>query len=200
MIYIVSPHLGNKWKDIQRGFIEECTKEKHEYIQYDVPKGQKHLRSLGECLQILLSKCTSGDLLIEMDSDAFPFRKEWIHKIQTCLKNGNEFVAVQRLENPYFYKNIAHPCFCAWSADVEVSFSQVAHNPFIEGWKVRQWAKLRRTNRKNLHQQMFAIYGNIAYHHGAGSRDVSGEDFFRKGLKKEEGFFDNPHKFILELA
>lgn len=197
---IISPHLGDRWKLLQKRFINDFTPTKYDLIQYVVSPGCHHLRALGRCLETIRQRAQPGDLIVEMDSDAFPFKINWVGKIKQYLDEGNEFVAVQRLENPYHYKDIAHPCFCAWYYGTEIVFKTIANNPFIDGYRKRKWKKLHRTNSVNLHRQMFGIYDNMVYHHGAGSRDVRREGFFKNGLKKQGQFFVDPYKFILGIT
>ena len=189
---IASPHLGSKWKKIQSDFVELYTTD-YKLFQYDVPNCS-HLTSLDKCLKLLSTKSTDGDLLVIMDSDAFPIMK-WQERVLDYLKE-NEFVAVQRLENPY-NPEIAHPCFCAWTFGTEMNFFANEHfNPFVVGWEKRTWKKLCRTNIVNLHTQLYGIYDKFFYHHGAGSRDVSRQPFFSWGLQRFDDIFINPHGFI----
>jgi hypothetical protein len=149
-------------------------------------------------LQILASKGSKDDLFVIMDSDAFPI-SEWQERVLGYLKD-NEFVAVQRLENP-LNPEIAHPCFCAWHTGTDIQFGINKHyNPYIVGWEDRKWKRLNRTNLVNLHKQLYGIYDNFIYHHGAGSRDVTNDWFFKFGLERFDEIFDRPHEFIKMLG
>lgn len=201
-IYIVSPHVGDSWKSIQKQFIAKHTKDSYQLFQFDVPDKCHHLKALHYCLVLIDRQNPKlDDLIIEMDSDAFPINDNWITKIKEYLEN-NEFTAVQRLENPNFYKTIAHPCFCAWYYKTKINFNWTARNPYIIGWETRKWKKLHRTNKKNVHSQMFGIYDNLVLHTGAGSRlsQVKNEHYFKRGIPYYDEFWKNPERFINNLA
>jgi len=194
--FIASPHLGDKWKKIQGEFVQLYTTD-YTLFQYDVP-GCSHLKSLKTCVKFLVDSGSSGDLLVIMDSDAFPIA-EWQERVLTYLEEGNEFVAIQRLENPYWWKEIAHPSFCAWKYGTDIFFDG-ASTPYIYGYLTRKWKKLHRTNVNNLHEIMYGIYDNFIYHHGAGSRgDIEKEAYFSPGLKWKDDIFNDPMKFISTL-
>lgn len=207
---IMSPHLGDTWKKIQSRFIEKNTPKPFDYIQFQVEPGCRHLRALGRCLQYFNKHCKKGDICVVFDSDAFPINSEWAQMLKFYLEqksifenNGDrahEFVAVQRLENPYKYRFIAHPCFCAWYHGINIIFKEISSNPYIEGYETRSWKKLHRTNRINYHQQLYGIYGDMVYHHGAGSRNVTRQRFFKvpNGVNPERFFYDQ-ESFIKEL-
>ena len=201
-IFIISPHLGKDWLQIQKNFIEKNTKEKYKYCVYNVPQTQDHLKSLHMCLEVIRrEKPMTGDLIIEMDSDAFPIKDNWISKIKTYLVDERyEFVAVQRIESPNrFTRQIPHPCFCAWRYGTEIKWKWTARNPYVINWETRKWKKLHRTNKVNLHRQLYAVYNNMIWHQGAGSRNVDRQSFFKDGLKYRKKFWENPDKFIKSL-
>jgi len=202
MIHILSPHvkndLGQRWIAIQERFIKEKTKNvEYEYRPFYISDKVKHIKALDMILHYI-SSIKEKDMIIIMDSDAFPIDENWVDKTTSYLKE-NEFVAVQRLENPNFYREIAHPCFCAWYNKTTIQFGIVASNPYILNYKQRTWKKLHRTNKKNLHRQLYAIYDDMIFHAGAGSRNVAVDHFFHNGLIHYPCFFENPERFIEEL-
>jgi hypothetical protein len=209
MIFVISPHLNNSegkvWLPIQKKFIEKHTTEEYRYIPLQIEDGTKHIVALAMCLEYIDKVASKGDLIIEMDSDSFPINNNWISDVKKYLDEGNEFVAVQRLENPRFYKDIAHPCFAAWVYGAEIKFDSVHNNPYIDGYQQRKWKPLHRTNKRDLHEQLYGCYGfegkSIAFHAGCGSRigRVSKDLFFRKGIRIYNAFFRNPEVFIQGL-
>lgn len=208
MIYIFSPHYlftekAKIFYRMQSEFINRYTdedKDSYKYVRLESREGMKHIRALGNILKWLKLYAKEGDLVIVMDSDAFPFRKGWIEKTENYLNQHNDFVAVQRMENPYHYRRIPHPCFCAWHHGTKINFRAITNNPYIEGWENRKWKSLHRSNSVNYHQQLYAIYDNFIYHHGAASRNVNNNSFFSKGLKFESNFFKDPEHFIRKMA
>jgi hypothetical protein len=200
MLYIVSPHVGNKWVDLQAEYIKKYTDEPYELIPIVVDSLCPHILSLSKCLTLIKEKLPKDALIVEIDSDAFPIEKGWPEKLRKYLAEGNEFVAVQRLENPNVYRKIAHPCLVAWyNGQTEIKFSLRCCNPFVVGWEHRTWKRLHRSNPFNLHQQLFGIYDDFLFHLGAGSRNVTKERFFVKGLHYFNTFFEDPDKFIQHL-
>ena len=210
MNIIISPHYqnggeGEKWLPIQNHFIQKYTKEKYQYVPIKIEEGIKHIKALKMCLEWLNNHATKGDLILEMDSDAFPISDNWISYVKNLLSEGYEFVAVQRLENPHFYKDVAHPCFASWIHGTKIEFDTINNNPYIVGYEKRKWKPLLRSNRRDLHRQMFGIYGidgkRIVYHHGCGSRSfrVSRDPFFIKGVRLNHHFHRNPELFVKGL-
>jgi len=185
---------------MQEKYINKFTKSGYTYFAHDVPKDMPHLRALLMIPKILEYKCKpkKNELIVVFDSDCFPINTEWVSVTQDNLK-GHEFTAVQRLENPHGYRGIAHPCFCAWYHGTDITFSQIAGNPYIKKYEKRKWKAIHRTNAFNYHRQLYAIYGNIVYHHGAGSRNVNNQPFFHDGLKFYDYIFNIPKKFIQVL-
>jgi len=198
---IVSLHLGNRWKDIQKEYIKRYTNCDYTYLVYDVPKSMPHIRSLALIPRIVdeRSKPKPKELIVLFDSDCFPISKDWVDNVHKNLK-GNEFTAVQRLENPHSYRCIAHPCFCAWYYGTKITFSQIASNPYVDGYEKRKWYPIHRTNKFNYHRQLFAVYGNIVYHHGAGSRNVNNQPFFYDGLYFYDYIFKFGYDFICSIT
>lgn len=125
------------------------------------------------------------DILVFIDSDAFPVRP-WEDFIREKLKT-NVLVAVRRDEN--LGDPQPHPCFCAttvlfwtahspswragysWQNSAGKTVTDVGGNllGLLNETKL-PWHPLLRTNRLNIHPLFYAIYGDIIYHHGCGSR------------------------------
>jgi len=144
--------------------------------------------------------CKAGDICILLDSDAFPIHPDWLKRVVEYLSRV-KYVAVQRLEASEA-KRLAHPCFVAWKYSVGLKFAVHGpkKNPHVRGSEnQRVWKGLHRTNKKPLHPRLYSVYGDIIYHHGAGSRDVSRESRFKEGLSYGEDFWKNPAEFIRRI-
>jgi hypothetical protein len=125
------------------------------------------------------------DLLVFLDSDAFPIAP-WEAFVRQKLQS-NVLVAVRREEN--LGDPQPHPCFCVTT----VKFWKKKKGDWSKGYKWKNsagtlvtdvggnllatlqaegmpWHALLRSNAVNLHPLFFAIYGDLVYHHGAGSR------------------------------
>lgn len=130
------------------------------------------------------------DLLMFIDGDAVP--------IGDVISFGREklkqypLIAVQRLENNGDIQ--PHPCFCLTT----IKFWKEIDGDWKEGyWKNNEgqafdvggklhnileekgldWYPLRRSNKRNLHPVLFALYDDLIYHHGAA---------FRKPLTRQD--------------
>jgi hypothetical protein len=135
------------------------------------------------------------DLIVFMDCDAWGL-SGWSSTVRAFLnKNKNKMVAVLRLENPDpmvadWDKPYPHPCFVATTANfwkenypkgLKWGWNSYS-NEFVtsEKWLLQMkhwfsknhynWIGLTRTNAFNLHPVNFGVYGDIVYHHGAGTR------------------------------
>jgi hypothetical protein len=133
-----------------------------------------------------LRATTDEDILIFTDSDAFPITdlREYLPR----ELDEYPLVAVQRLEN--LGDPQPHPCFCfttvgfwrkirgdwhagfQWKNSLGEMVTDVGGNLLVklEKEKIR-WKPLMRSNKTNLHPLWFGVYGDIVYHHGAGSRN-----------------------------
>ena len=128
---------------------------------------------------------SNEDILVFIDSDAFPIAK-WEASCLAELKS-HKLLAVQRLEN--LGDPQPHPCFCVTTVgfwrEIGGTWSS-GHSWFnTRGEKVtdvggnlgkhlersgQPWRPLLRSNTYNPHPLWFGVYGNMIYHHGAGSR------------------------------
>ncbi|MBY0562239.1 hypothetical protein [Hyphomicrobium sp.] len=147
------------------------------------------------------------DLLVFLDSDAFPI-VPWEDFVRQKLQS-NRLVAVRREEN--LGDPQPHPCFCVTT----VKFWKEKKGDWSKGYKWKNsagnfvtdvggnllltlqseampWHALLRSNAVNLHPLFFGIYGDLVYHHGAGSRKSSSRldrDIVEKKTNKAIKFF-----------
>ena len=130
--------------------------------------------------------CSDGhDFIIALDSDAHPIRSCWITQLVTALDDETVLAGVWRDElkkeiRPYIHAS----CLCTSVSFVEANnlrFDYIAPcdqephdtlSSFTD--KVRELGlgvhKLRRSNLNQAHRLIGGIYGDLIYHHGAGSR------------------------------
>src|SRR5262249_8957286 len=113
-----------------------------------------------------------------LDSDAFPVRRGWLdwllRKMGEC-----RFAAPVRCEN---LDTFPHPCALFIKVEAigdEFDFSpgfayrNLLREPVLDtatGLNRDHWFPLVRTNRLNVHPVLAALYYDLFYHHGAGSR------------------------------
>jgi hypothetical protein len=131
-------------------------------------------------LETLWSVVGEGyDYLITLDSDAFPVRDGWIAQLQRNLGTAS-LTGIWRDEMPGALEAFVHPSGLAIRCDrlraipapfalaaVQSFGQQVTQDILLAGEKV---IPLRRSNFRNAHFLMGGIYGDLIYHHGAGSR------------------------------
>ncbi len=142
-----------------------------------------HPVKLNALAAIISAEADPDDLLLFIDSDAFP-----IARVDETLLDSAPLAAVRRDENAA--QPIPHPCFCLttvgfwneiegdwghgdyqWTAPTGDVVSDVGAN-LLAILEARQvvWTPLLRTNRRELHPLWFGVYADTVYHHGAGSR------------------------------
>jgi hypothetical protein len=145
-----------------------------------------HAEKLGALAAQVVTQADAEDVIIFLDSDAFPVRPldRWLRETLAA----HPLAAVQRREN--FGDLRPHPSFCAttvgtwvdiagdwrrgpWTAPggvvLEDAGTDVARSLEEHGL---DWLPLVRTNTTDLHPLWFGVYGHWIYHHGAGSRSM----------------------------
>jgi hypothetical protein len=118
--------------------------------------------------------------LITLDTDAFPIRNGWIETLTGILESGAAVVGVYRDEMAPRLRPFIHvSCLCIRRRDLlrlGVSFASgmaqdVGQNLTRELRRIgRPIVGLRRSNARDFHFLIGGIYGDLIYHHGAGSR------------------------------
>ena len=143
----------------------------------------KHHHKLNALAEMILEVAAEEDLLLFVDSDAFP-----IAGVGPELLAGFPLVAVRRDENAG--QPMPHPCFCLttvgfwreikgdwgfgdlhWTTPSGDRLTDVGAN--LLGQLIErgiEWRPLLRSNTVDLDPLWFGIYGDVVYHHGAGSR------------------------------
>lgn len=145
-----------------------------------------HPEKLNELARSVSSEAADEDLLVFLDGDAFPIT-DFVADVEGRLSD-TPLVAVRRSEN--LGDPQPHPCFAVttvgfwreiggdwtkgqrgWMTTPGVPFNDTGGR-MLELLEERDiaWHPLLRTNRINLHPVLFAVYGGIAYHHGAAFR------------------------------
>lgn len=132
-------------------------------------------------LDHLLDTATDGfDYVVTLDTDSFPVSDAWLDELVGACEDGAELAGVYRDEMAPRLQPFVHVSgLCMRRADLldlGVSFSRgmgqdVGQN-ITEAVARRNGtiAPLRRSNKVNFHFLVGGIYGDVIYHHGAGSR------------------------------
>jgi hypothetical protein len=144
-----------------------------------------HTEKLNALAATILESASDDDLLLFLDGDAFPVAPV-VPAVEDILAKSS-LVAVRRDEN--LGDPQPHPSFCVtrvgfwrevggdwsyghtWRNSLGNEVTDAGGN--LLGTLTRRgdsWQPLLRTNRRNLHSLWFGVYGDLAYHHGAGFR------------------------------
>jgi hypothetical protein len=144
-----------------------------------------HTEKLNALAEAIALKAAPDDLLLFLDGDAFPIARLDGFLDQALARMP--LVAVRRDEN--LDDEQPHPCFCAttvgfWTAvggdwNPGYTWKNAAGKDVTDAGgnllgrlrdRGADWEPLLRTNRVNLRPLWFGVYGDLAYHHGAGFR------------------------------
>jgi len=197
-------HETPKFMKIQKEYLEKTTSSEfrvycgtshltptvdhYKFVDFSDYISDQHWERLDCLASTICEEAADEDLLVFMDSDAFPII-DWVDRVNSVLEDY-PIVAIVRRENPEKLLaeedlNYPHPCFCvttvgfwkehqlSWKLDPPTgaqSAGVVLHR------KLRDlnidWGALIRSNAINIHPLYFGIYGGVIYHHGAGNREV----------------------------
>lgn len=148
----------------------------------------EHPQKLNELARNVSAVAAPDDLFVFIDGDAFPITD--LHTMVTPLLERYPLAAVRRSENRGDPQ--PHPCFAVTTAGFwnEIGGDWTRHGRSwinedgIErqdaGGKVLalledrgiEWYPLLRSNKVDLHPVLFAVYGDLVYHHGAAFREA----------------------------
>jgi hypothetical protein len=188
------------WIDIQLDYLKRycgCQIKLYAYLN-DVPQAHHgkfdyvdtaddlgHAEKLNNLAQVIISRAEADDYLLFIDGDAFP-----VAQLGPFYQQLGQYplIAVQRQENNGDQQ--PHPCFCLTTVKFWESIGgdwrpggywmdHSGRRITDVGGKLKDileegghsWLPLLRSNQKDLHPLWFAVYGGMAYHHGAGFRD-----------------------------
>jgi hypothetical protein len=150
------------------------------------------------------------DYLVTLDTDSFPVRADWLDVLIAECESGAALAGVYRDEMAPTVDPFIHVSgLCVRPDDLrglDVSFGKrVAHDvgqnitqAFLR--RGREIAPLRRSNAVNAHFLLGGLYGDVIYHHGAGSRrakfwtsvDIDADEQIRVQLR-DAAFRDIDH-------
>jgi hypothetical protein len=147
---------------------------------------QKDVRH-GRALDRLMRKVPNGvEFIVTLDTDSFPIRGGWLANLLGRLENGVALTGIWRDEMAPRIAGYVHPsCLAARretlvALDLEFARKQSVHRVDVgqnitnaivaSGGRI---SRLRRSNARNMHFLMGGVYGDVLYHHGAGSRHAS---------------------------
>lgn len=209
MIHVLTLHYGTTaWVDIQRRHIEKFTerddyavwfaKYKAKIDQSILPKDwsiidldssyvgkNEHYLQMNWIYQHVKNNINDDDIVVFMDSDAFPCSREWAPYLNTVLEKEDSVVVLHMYENrgtqhPDAYHPYPDLCFFACKKKTIEKYKlewQLNGKP-NPGFHMKDLIiknnllvyELKRSNIFDAHKVMFGVYGEIIYHQAAGSR------------------------------
>jgi hypothetical protein len=152
------------------------------FSEDDKQKDVRHGRALDRLLHEVPEET---EYVVTLDTDSFPIRHGWLENLIGRLEGGAWIAGVWRDEMAPRIQPYVHPsCLAARREtllELDVAF---ARRPNVHRVDVGQnitnavvaaggsISRLRRSNARNMHFLMAGIYGDLVYHHGAGSRQA----------------------------
>lgn len=132
-------------------------------------------------LDYLVSRVSPDfDYIVTLDTDSFPVRDDWLDVLLDACKDGATLTGVYRNEMAPTIRPFIHVSgLCVRRRDLralDVTFARkrsqdIGQNITEEFQRLgRKIIPLERSNGVNCHFLIGGIYGDVIYHHGAGSR------------------------------
>jgi hypothetical protein len=214
------------WMDLQKRFLRQTTNSFDHAVflndtEYDsdsiivgradgiIGGKNQHIDGLAVLMEYARNNHYKNYLVL--DSDCFPFKNGWINELSPHLKNYDA-CSVLRIEN---CTTFPHPCACFFKDPNKVSFGVRKHQDLLgrlfrdSTCIVEKAFPMIRTNKKNPHLLAAAIYFDMFYHHGCGSRPFvmrtmaegplpyyTDIDLGTNPAKLKKRLLDNPQAFI----
>jgi hypothetical protein len=203
VLHIATVHYGSpQWVEIQTRQLRENIIVPYEtwtslekidpsygrHFDHVVEQRGLHAAKLNHLAMEICHVAAPEDLMMFLDGDAFPVADP-MPLIERSLAQA-PLLAVRRAENAD--EPQPHPSFCVttvgtwrtlpgdWSAGPTWRGARGQPTSDVGGHLLRElelsgvpWVQVLRSNRRDLDQLYFGIYGDVIYHHGAGFR--SGE-------------------------
>lgn len=133
-----------------------------------------------------LARREGAKIIVTLDSDAHPLRADWLQTLVTALEEGAALAGVWRDELQTVIDPYLHPSCLATTVDFveehRLRFDllptrkngqqsdTMSHFTRAAQAAGRRVVPLKRSNANNFHRLMGGVYGDLIYHHGAGSR------------------------------
>lgn len=176
-----------------------------------------HIRGLNGLLAIFREKVTDYENFLFLDSDAFPINRNWQNilgesdkDITIALRNENMETRLHAsvLYVPSKYLNNLDFEVCTVGKDLLGKPEQDVCLPKYQFELRDRVLPLVRSNKLNVHPLACGIYGDMFYHHAAGTMgnkfwteriDWYWSRYYREHPSFDEMLFGNP-RFVAELA
>jgi hypothetical protein len=216
MLYVATVHYKSpRWIDVQASYLRRYISVPYQTwssiegidpaysASFDKVFEQRgpHPCKLNHLALEICHVAAEDDLIMFLDGDAFPI-VDPMPVIEEALQTA-PLLAVRRAEN--LDEPQPHPSFCVttvgtwrslpgdwslgpvWPAGKRELVSDVGANLMrtleLSGIP---WVQLLRTNGAKLHPLLFAVYGDVVYHHGAGFREKALPRIDRERLRAQQ--------------
>jgi hypothetical protein len=200
VLHIATVHFGSpRWIEIQTRYLRRHISVPYrtwtslqgidpsygEYFDRVIDQAGRHPGKLNNLALEITHEAQDDDLLMFLDGDAFPVADPMPVVLDAFARAP--LVAVRRAENGGDRQ--PHPCFCVttvgtwrdlhgdWSPGHKWTLPDGRRPSDVGGNLLRSleltetpWVEILRSNRTHLDPLLFAVYGGIVYHHGAGFR------------------------------
>jgi len=150
------------------------------FSERETQADERHPRALD---RLLREVSTETEYVVTLDTDAFPIRDGWLDELLGRLDAGAWMTGVWRDEMAPEVEPFVHPSCLASRRDTLLHLNAVFRRSggqdvgqnitktvLAAGGRI---SPLRRSNAVDLHFLMAGIYGDLVYHHGAGSRHAN---------------------------
>jgi hypothetical protein len=161
-------------------------------------------------LDLLVERAAGAEFVVTMDTDSFPVSDRWLEQLTGSVRRGAAIAGIYRDEMAPKIRPFIHVSGLCIRRDtllgLDVSFAR--HKGQDAGQNItetltatgEELSPLFRSNRRNFHFLIGGLYGDLMYHHGAGSRhanfwtsvDVDADERVRVALR-DAAFDDIDH-------
>lgn len=132
-----------------------------------------------------LARANGAYYIVTLDSDAFPIRQGWLTELISFLNGGSALAGIWMNETREGIKPYIHPSCLSTTVNFieenQLSLKYVGPKRKVKHDTLSHFtdkalelnlpiSKLFRSNRNEIHRIIGGIYGDMVYHHGAGSR------------------------------
>jgi hypothetical protein len=163
----------------------EAVAHAHRFDEWFPGERVHHYKKLDHLAARICAQAADDDVLMFLDGDAFPIAD--LGEVIDAMLADHPLAAVKRTE--IFGDPIPHPSFCVttprfwreigatWAGGYEWrdTLGEFRTDTGANLYKLLEdtgveWLPLLRTNKRDLHPVLFAVYADLVYHHGAGFR------------------------------
>jgi hypothetical protein len=166
--------------------------------------------SHARALDLLVDRAEGAEFIVTLDTDSFPVSGGWLDQLTGSLRDGAALAGIYRDEMAPQIRPFIHVAGLCIRRDtllgLDVSFHRRPGQD--TGQNItdalagtgKEVNPLHRSNRRNFHFLIGGLYGDLLYHHGAGSRhakfwtseDVDADERVRVALR-DVAFDDIDH-------